>query len=68
MVASSTSWACPPPYPKGGAGELARFGIALAKRRDRVFGGSKITVRREARRKHNVYSLVSTSSTLATAR
>lgn len=56
------------PDPKGGAGELARFGIALAKRRDRVFGGWKITVRRDARRKQNVYSLVSTSSTLATAR
>ena len=54
--------------PKGGGGELARFGIALAKRRDRVFGGWKITVRRDARRKQNVYSLVSASSTLAMPR
>jgi hypothetical protein len=61
VAVESGLWA---PDPKGGAGELARFGIELAKRRDRVFGGWKITVRRDARRKQNVYALGS-SSTLA---
>jgi hypothetical protein len=46
------------PDPRGGAGELARFGSALAKRRDRVFGGWRIGVRRDGKRKVNVYGLV----------
>lgn len=47
------------PDPRGGVGELARFGIALAKRRDRVFGGWRIRVRRDGKRKQNVYGLAS---------
>ena len=47
--------------PRGGAGELARFGIALAKRRDRVFGEWRIAVRRDGKRKINLYALVSRS-------
>ena len=46
------------PDARGGPGELARFGIALAKRRDRVFGGWRIGVRRDGKRKVNVYGLV----------
>ncbi|MCK6502706.1 hypothetical protein L6R53_04800 [Myxococcota bacterium] len=42
------------PDARGGPGELARFGIALAKRRDRVFGGWRIGVRRDGKRKVNV--------------
>ena len=42
---------------RGGPGELARFEIALAKRRDRVFGGWRIGVRRDGKRKVNVYGL-----------
>ncbi len=49
------------PDARGGPGELARFGIALAKRRDRVFGGWRIGVRRDGKRKVNVYGLTVTA-------
>ncbi|MEQ1569576.1 MAG: hypothetical protein ABMA64_28320 [Myxococcota bacterium] len=44
------------PDPRAGA-ELARFGIALARRRDQVVGGWRISVRRDPRRKQNLYAL-----------
>ncbi len=50
------------PDVRGGSGELARFGIALAKRRDRVFGGWRIGVRRDGKRKVNVYGLAAVST------
>ncbi len=42
----------------GSASEAARFGMALSRRRDRIFGGHRLTVRRDARRKQNRYALV----------
>ncbi len=54
LAVDSGLWA---PDPRGGASELARFGIALARRRDRVFGGWRLAVRRDGKRKQNVYAL-----------
>lgn len=45
------------PQSGNGASELARFGIALSRRRDRVFGAHRVTIRRDNRRKQNVYAL-----------
>lgn len=42
----------------GSAPEAARFGMALSRRRDRIFGRHRLTVRRDARRKQNRYALV----------
>lgn len=41
------------------ASERARFTRELGKRRDRVYGGSRIRVTRDRKRKQNVYALVS---------
>ena len=45
------------PESGSGASELARFGIALSRRRDRVFGAHRVTIRRDNRRKQNLYAL-----------
>ena len=45
------------PDPRGGASEATRFGLALSRRRDRVFGEWRLTLRRDAKRKQNVYAL-----------
>ena len=41
------------------ASERARFTRELGKRRDRVYGGRRIRVTRDRKRKQNVYALVS---------
>ena len=43
--------------PQVGASELTRFGLALSKRRDRVFSGYRLVLGRDAKRKVNQYAL-----------